>query len=86
MRKNSYSVFNNFNKNYNTSPFDPNYYDDYTTEFAEELFENDYSHEHGVANKAFMNSGNSTTKSGTSAIKPGPGNQRGFNDQPRNGY
>lgn len=37
-RKQRYSVFNNFNKNYHEG-LDPNYYEEYMNEFSEELFD-----------------------------------------------
>jgi hypothetical protein len=47
MKKNkNFSVFNNFNKNYNYLK-EPNYFDEYENEFSEELFHNLYQ---GVEN------------------------------------
>ncbi|NLD27053.1 MAG: hypothetical protein GX661_06815 [Acholeplasmataceae bacterium] len=40
-RKKNYSVFNNFNKNFNDFG-QPNYFDEYENEFSEELFHNLY--------------------------------------------
>lgn len=49
MKKNkNYSVFNNFNKNYNYLK-EPNYFDEYENEFSEELFQRLYQ---GVENTA----------------------------------
>jgi len=43
MRKRKrFSVFNNFNRNYNENQFEPNYYNQYENEFSEELFNRNY--------------------------------------------
>lgn len=77
MRKNkNYSVFNNFNRNYNTNPFEPNYYNEYENEFSEDLFDQNY---YRGLNDQYQNTERGN-QSSTNQSK-----ERNFDSQPRNG-